>query len=226
MNFIYQYAYNGFYHYSNKLLDYLLYYKITIEENEIIKNIIKYIYPDDIRIFRVKLCNMDESKIEDITKKFIKFYEKNELTWNNLCHDYTIFDDNFDYSVMHIEVCYQFKSNNYRIIYNYKDDPKITFPPYNIEQLEVENDFYINKPIFAELNNNDGIRMDITDIIKEYAGPLENFYNDKCKIIHKIKVKYIKNKNGGFMLSENDFIKITDSFANDKIFEYHDILIL
>lgn len=219
MSSIYNYAVNNLYYYSDLFLDYLLYYKITIEESRIVKNISNYIYPDEIKILKVKLCHIDGRKHRDITEKFIELYKEDELIWQNILEP----EDDLD---IYLDVHYKFKLNNYRAIYHYYDDNQIKFPPYDEDELEKHQDIYVNKPIFAELNYKDGIRLDITEIIKEYSGPLENFYNDKCTITHGIKVKYIKDSEGNFMLSKDDYIKITDSFANDRIFEYHDILIL
>lgn len=228
MNSIYNRISDNLYYYSDIFLDYLLYYKITIEESSIIKNITQYMYPTDIKILKVKLCTISTNyEFKDITKKFIKLYEENRLTWQNLCCDNDPDDfNNFDYYDSYLDISYQFRCNNYRAIYHFNDKQEITFPPYKEDELEEHNNIYINKPIFAELHYEEGIKTDITELIKEYSGPLENFYGDKCIITHGIKAKYIKDRDGNLILGENDYLKITDSFANDRIFQYHDILIL
>ncbi len=114
------------------------------------------------------------------------------------------------------------KNNCFRIIYKYNDN-EIQFPPYDQETIDQYNSSneYKKTILFAELNGKDG-NEDVTELVKEYSGPLNNFYQDHENV--DIHACLIKNDSGEYILIEDKKLSITDSHVNDLEFNNQDIL--
>jgi len=125
---------------------------------------------------------------------------------------------------LHLEIVYHQGDENkkYRIVYDKVD--KINFPPYQYEEAKEHAhsmaDNYQNGVLFATYNEED-----VTDLVKEYAGPKGNFYQDKDIYLSLDKMKYAlhvyRDKN-----DPNHELIITDNFAKDHVFQEGDKLIL
>jgi hypothetical protein len=98
-----------------------------------------------------------ENKIVDVTKQYIS--NKN---WNN-----GFSNDDIVY------VTWSYINKTYKYVYRLKNP--IEFPPYTIEQLRSKP----KKKIIALNYVNEN--QSTIDLIKEYLGPMQNFYTDKCK---------------------------------------------
>jgi hypothetical protein len=108
--------------------------------------------------------------------------------------------DGYELGTIHVHTNYneyiEYKKggiyNNYNFIkinYKYNNHPftmiiKDTicnidkyYPPYK-QYLLKEVDFNIKKILTATITYNDNMEKDVTDIINQYTGPLNNFYND------------------------------------------------
>ena len=122
-------------------------------------------------------------------------------------------------------------NNIYRIIYHYNDHPEIKFPLHTPEEVEKyqQDPEYKNAVIYAELcpkipeeeDHTDEEGEDITDIIKEYSGPLNDFYQGKD---HRIHVSLLKDQTGRKFIMENEIIRITDTAADEIEFKKGDII--
>jgi len=212
----------------DNILTYVLTGKIYIQDTQYYKSLekkyIEYTKPKD-DILEVKL--FDENKCIDITNEFITHIQKKDLTWDDILKTYGHLIDNTNNENFHLDIRYNLDNDKYRIIYKFNHGKEINFPPYSQEELEKykqlkeKNEVYKRKVLFAELQQKDGKTRDITNLIKEYSGPLENFYIDKE---HEIHASLIKDENGGRILLENENICITDTLADDITFESNDIL--
>ena len=101
-----------------------------------------------------------------------------------------------------IEIRYLHNDNYYRAVYQYPDP--IIFPPYSEEELNAyhQDHRYKNTILSAELWEN-GELEDVTEVLKEYMGPMNDF--------NKIDTKYLLN-------NSQQILKITDGLANDLEF--------
>ena len=198
----------------NILFDNLFYLKILIKESKYFEMIYKYFYPIK-KIIYARLHNGDTSV--DITTKFISIIENGnnhiEIKWDKLIEgeNITVGED------LHLDMKYTQKENVYKIVYPYISD-SITFPPYkDAELIEYnENKKYKNNILYAEIIKKNG-NEDITMLIKEYSGPLNDFYKNKGM---KINPKLIKDDNGSCLWNETEKLVITNSYADE--FEFKD----
>ena len=138
--------------------------------------------------------------------------KSNELYYDNIntfmaSYDIPIVLTDKDYW---IEIMYYYGEIRYRIIYNKWN--KIHFPPYTLEEINASNKFKM-EIIYAEYN-----KEDITSLLKEYVGPMRNFYHDKD--LH-ITPKQICRNN-----VDNNEILITDNNADDYYFKDNDKICL
>jgi hypothetical protein len=210
MNYLYNLAYNIF----DYILDFTLYYKICFQESPYFKSLYKYIYPSNDIVY-AKLCN--RNKILDITDKFTNIVQNGSVNWKDL-----LMEDMKNCEHFHLDIKYMINDNYFRIIYKHSDD-NIHFPPYKQETIVEYNNSHDYKTtvLFAEINGKKGIE-DITQLIKEYSGPLNNFYQDHQNI--NIHASLIKNDSGEYILIEDNILSITDSHVNDLQFNKQDIL--
>lgn len=212
-----------------KLIDYLLniilYYKIKGQESYYYKFIINYLFPKK-NIMHAKLCN--NRKSIDITNEFTTLVKNNKenIIWNNLVDSinndkdlkYINNLDNF-----HLDIRYTIEDVHYRIIYHYKNDDIIQFPPYTSEEIKKykEDEGYKKTVLFAEISNKN---IDVTQLIQEYAGPMNDFYKNKNNNTIKIYASLIKDNEGNHLLIDNDSLLVTDSHAIDNQFNGNDLL--
>lgn len=213
MNYLYNLAYSAF----NYILDYTLYYKIYIQESQYFKLTYNYFYPTK-NIIHAKLCNDD--KIIDITDRFTHMINNGKINWKDLLIEET--ENMHSCDKCHLDIRYMIKDNCFRIIYKY-DNNDIQFPPYDQETIDKCNNSneYKKTILFAELNGEEGVE-DVTQLLKEYSGPLNNFYEDSENV--DIHACLIKNDSGEYVLIEDKSLSITDSHANDLEFKKEDIL--
>lgn len=214
MNYLYNLAYSAI----NYLLDFTLYYKICFQESQYFKMAYEYLYPPK-NIVYAKLCNNDN--MVDITDRFTDMMNGGKINWKDLLIKEA--KNMHQCENFHLDIKYMIKDNYFRIIYKYNNDNDIQFPPYNQETIDEynSNNKYKKTILFAELNSQDG-NEDVTELIKEYSGPLSNFYQD-CENIN-IHGCLIKNDFGKYILVENKKLSITDSHVNDFEFNNQDIL--
>lgn len=223
--------YNKFfdiYKFINYFLDYIFYYKIMINESYYFKMFNTYWNPPKY-IHHAKLCINDN--VIDITDQFNKISKnknKNKISWKDILN----FVDHEEHlkklqesDKFHLDIKYNLEDDHYRIMYHYKDNEFIKFPPYTEEEIKQykKNSAYKRTILMAELNCDEtGNGQDITDIVKEYAGPLNDFYKDKDNV--DIHACLIKDDHGKHILLEDSSLLITDSHANDIEFKGKDIL--
>lgn len=194
----------------NYILDFTLYYKVSIQDSYYFKTFYQYLYPPN-NVIHAKVYS--GNKCIDITNHFSNLLNKGTIGWKDLLIrdlEYINKDNNF-----HLDIKYVIENNCYRAIY--KNEDNIEFPPYCDEEIDEYNrdNRYKNKVIFAETNS-----KDITKLIKEYSGPLNDFYNNKINI----HACLIKDDNGKYLLVEDDTIRITDSHINELEFNKEDVL--
>lgn len=217
-----RYFFNLIFGVINYLFDLTLYYKIYTQESKYFKAIYEYIYPSK-HIMYAKLYH--DKNMTDITNNFINLANiSKNIKWDCIKNCIKSNLDNIDN--VHLEVKYLVNNNYYKIIFinNSNDTEDIIFPPY--EQNEIDqynNKMGYKKMILSAEINKDNKMEDITDIVKEYCGPLNNFYNDRDIII---PVYLIKNDSGEYLIKENNTIFITDTYADDFEFNINDNLSL
>lgn len=204
------YIYSTILYYLNYFLDTSLYYKIVFQESFYFKSIYEYIYPPN-NIVHAKIYTKE--KCIDITSHFINLSNNELINWKDLLikdAESLEKDEHF-----HVDIKYTIENNHYRVIYKYGDN--ISFPPYKKEEIEMYNkqNKYKNKVLFAEIDD-----KDITKLIKEYSGPLDDFYHNRTDI----HACLIKDDSGKYILVEDDRIKITDAHVNELEFSKEDIL--
>ncbi len=220
-NYYYDLSYKTLFNVLNYLLDYILYYKIQVQESFHFKMLCDYVYPKN-NIVHAKLCNNDSCI--DITDHFNNLLNRKDiekLGWEKLVKLHEEIEKLSKSDKFHLDIRYMMHNNYYRIMYYYNEE--IKFPPYSSEQVKEykENGVYKRTVLYAELGKNGEIQ-DITNIIKEYSGPLDNFYKDHDIFMHAC---LIKDDKGEHMLKEDEgIITVTDSHANDIEIKSGDIL--
>ena len=202
----------------NYILDCILYKKIYIQESQHFKYLYNYLYPES-QIIHAKLG--DEKSSIDITNHFssiIQHDKLNHIEWDKIIKLCDKLEELNKSNKFHLDVRYTIQDNYYRVIYHYNEDDKIKFPLYDKKQIKEyqENNGYKKSVLYAEYKD-----QDITQIVKEYSGPLNNFYQD-----HGIKIHtcLIKDDNGVHILIEDESIIVTDSHGKDLKFNKEDIL--
>lgn len=229
-NSLCDYFWSQAYYYSNLALDTAFDYKIQIQENEDFQNWYQFFFPTPLHaVIEAKVCN--SKKCYDITDDFIdKINYKQDwehVKWDDILDIYHDLEDMSKDNDFHLDVKYIMKDKQYRIIYKFGKTNTIKYPPYtpiDINKYE-ENDDFKKKILCAELCHKSGKLeegqgdQDITDLIKEYAGPMNNFYEN---IDHEIHAHIIKDENGSFICLENKEIKITDNMASEYYFQKTD----
>jgi len=108
------------------------------------------------------------NKIIDITANYI-----NDKKWNN-----SFSKDSLVY------ITWSYLNKNYKYVYPISNP--IEFPPYTLEQLRAKPS---KKIISVNYINED---ENIIKMIKQYMGPMQNFYSDKTK--EPIQLQWITNK--------------------------------
>ena len=198
----------------------------------------EYLYWNDIVKYYIKEYFPKTSSVPTIKKIILHYYEEtpknieitNHLSENHLNNNKliniieTLKNANYDNikmdEVQHLEIIYYQGDETYRIIYDKKDN--IIFPPYQSDDITSHNviDNYQNGILFATYND-----KDITELLKEYAGPKGNFYHDKDILVTMDKMKYALNI---FKYNHDDKheLIITDNYALDHTFENDDPLLL
>jgi len=122
----------------------------------------------------------------------------------------------------HLEIYYQQGAHKYRIIYD--SQTTIQFPPYHSQEIDehLTSEEYQNNVLFATY-----LDQDVTEILKQLAGPKGNFYQDKGINMNFDKVKKIIHLHLGQTPSEPANLLITDNYANDYTFqENHEKIVL
>lgn len=209
------YLYNLAFTCLNYVLDFTLYYKVSVQESQYFKNFYQYLYPPN-QVVNVKLYTKDDKV--DITDEFSKIiYKNSNIDWKDILIE-SLNNINLDEN-SHLDIKYTIENDQYRVIYHYGKD--IVFPPYKQDDIEKynQNNSYKKQILFAEIGD-----KDITQVIKEYAGPLNNFYQDHDHI--NIHACLVKDDNGEYLLVEDENIKITDSHVNELEFNKEDQLVL
>lgn len=177
-----------------------------------IKYLDNFIPQNTIEIKQILLHppHSSSGRTQDITTEI-----PNKLDFLNLSSLIYTFNKNY-HPKSNIEIIYYWQEQIYRIVYDYNDP--IIFPPYTIEDLEKKEEKYKNGVLFAIY-----LEQDVTDLIKGYAGPKGNFYEDK-----KLTITLNKLKCGleyrGFLVGEGDNLIITDNYAEDHAFGENDII--
>lgn len=185
----------------DNILNYLLYYKIKYQQSNFHKSIMDY-FGKNKNISHAKLYN--EDSYIDITDEFTNLTNmtnnENIIEWEKLLniHDNILHLKNSE--IFHLDIRYKTNDKYYRIMYKHNNDNNndntniIKFPPYSDKEIqEYENaDNYKKMVLSAEIDD-----KDITEIVKEYSGPLNNFYEDKD---HKIHTHLIKNHDGEYII--------------------------
>ncbi len=208
--------YNTALSYMNSFLDYTLYYKIYVQESYYFKILYDYVYPPST-IVHAKLYKDNDSV--DITNEFTDIIEKNNfdhINWSDITNIYDQSSNKF-----HLDIKYMIEDNHYRIIYHYENDDEIRFPPYTKDEIKVyqENKGYKKTVLFAEVGD-----QDVTQLVKEYSGPLNDFYKDRDHHSIRIHAHLIKDDYGAYILVEDESIKITNSLAEDIEFTKEEVL--
>jgi hypothetical protein len=184
-------------------IDLLLSSKIYIQQ------LINHHYNNDETYKITSLLLHDINSKHDIHDIDINRYVNNDFIWTH--KNYNLNFNNY------IELSYQYKDNKYKIIYGFKET--ITFPIYTKNEIENyrNSDVYKNEILLAIDNKNN----DYTNLIKQYTGPLNNFYDDKNII--GIYIKYIKDISCDRCINS---LNITDSYLNNHEFKLDDKLFI
>lgn len=180
------------------IVDYILYYKILIQNNFYYKSLMDYyFYPNYIK--SVELYDGDITYY--ITNIFTNMLSNNNVKWDDIIDLLSL-----DTTDVRIEIQYYINEKYYRVNYNYGDN--IIFPLYQpSETINYDIDYY-KRILSAECDGED-----ITEIIREYAGPLGDFYEGKG---HKMLLKnIIKGKE----------LKITNILLNEYTYKNNEELI-
>lgn len=214
MKWCYETTYNLFYN----GLDYGLYYKVVLMDNY--TKINNYINPREknIKIVNASLHMGDNSM--DITNNFKKILK--DIDWENLKWDdifavlgdlESISDEDF-----FLDVKYSLEDGEYKIIYKYKEHSDVKFP-YKLEDIDdYQKSTNFKKTIlYAEKCNG----ADITKILKEYSGPMGDFYQEGNHVIH---ASWLKDDEGKHILLEDEVISMMDSHAEESKIKSGDIL--
>jgi len=219
----------------NKLLDYILHTKFYMEETYLYNNILyhynklfmmthmiyhKYYISDcsycDNNILSAVLYRLGDEVNVDITADFKSLLKNGELKWRNIT------DDIGD----HIYVKYKLGNKVYRIVYKcfVGEEDKILFPPYSSGEVDLYNKktMYQQKIIHAEIAYDNDKLDDITELLDEYTGALNNFYKDKG--IFMTADMLLDDNGEKIMKSDYDEIYMTDSFGDTTVFGRYSIL--
>lgn len=112
-----------------------------------------------------------------------------------------------------LEVNYTFDYNQYKVYYDTEQNPAIRFPVYTETQI-YERDIMASGITYAFVtktaDEDEGI--DITEQVKKFAGPLENFYDDSEFVVKK---KWLVDQS---VVPANGYIKILDFKGEEHIF--------
>lgn len=112
-----------------------------------------------------------------------------------------------------LEVNYTFDYHQYKIFFDTNNNKTVRFPVYN--ESEIRNRDIMNAGItYAYVTNNkdDDDGIDITDQVKKFAGPMENFYDD-CEYV--VQKKWLVEQS---VVPPNGYIKILDFKGDEHIF--------
>ncbi len=179
-----------------KIYLYNFYYLIT--PNFYIKQILFY-ENSDLNLNPIELC----------TKKLIKIISSDykNINWETIFILYSSINNNENTKIYEnslVEIIYILNNIQYRVLYSYKNNKKILFPLYDIDEFnDYDNNIGFRNGILHASHNN----KDITELIKEYAGPKNNFYSDK-----NINLLY------NHIIHDNKDLLITDKLAEDYVF--------
>lgn len=112
-----------------------------------------------------------------------------------------------------IEVRYIYKGRKYRCIL----DRETAFPMYDVAAIDSHfaSKTFKKGVLMAQTDKED----DITGIMKEYSGPLGDFYGS-------LSANMILNDDDEYLLNHCSKIMITDTYANDREFSKDDLIIL
>lgn len=204
----------------NEYFDLWAGYYLTISNS--LKNIIDtFISKDAIKIKQIFLY-IDETQKMDLTD----YIHEHRLNY----HDIDMFLEKKKKSLsgidlekaqnLHLEIVYHHGEENYRIVYGQGE--KIQFPIYPSSEIKSHRliDNYQNGVLFATYRD-----KDVTDLLKEYAGPKGNFYQDKDIYITLDKIKYALHVYRDKDDPEHELI-ITDNFAQDHTFQSGDKVVI
>ena len=217
-NYFYNFVANYLFLYFNYFLDFTLFYKIYLQDSSYFKFFQNYLYPPN-HLLSVILSN--NNYITNFTENFYNLsIENSVIDWNDIIQ---LLDDNViitDKLQLHIK--YIINNNIYRIIYNYNQNSIILFPPYSLEEINEYNNIttYKKSILCVELCKKDN-NEDITEILKEYCGPLNDFYMKKNIKMYGYMIKDAQGEN---IIKDDEYIKITDNYANDLEIRKEDIL--
>lgn len=180
-------------------LDQVLLCKIFLQEYYIFFRVMYngYMYPANnnnniINIVSVKI--FDENCSEDITEKFINMYDNKTIEWNEIVK----IEDNVE-----LLITYEFKGNQYKIIYVKDEHPTINFSEAVNSGTEMKEEHRI---FYSELPKEG---YDITEIIRQFAGPNHDFYQENN---HHIKIDWLRNNDENRLLIDvGDKIIVAES---------------
>ena len=228
---IYSYLFSAF----NFLVDYYIYirgkltqYKISYNNrnegnisNECINNA-NVVFIKKIEVLQNgKLSDKNlKNKINELNTSLLKNESFSVISLLNYIENEMIL-------ISDVYIIWTFMDKEYYSIYNkqnnatFKLSSEETFPPMSSDEytalIDKQKDMFSNGILMATMED----ETDITDEIKKYAGPLENFkmynHNDKFpfeKIILNIGGKH-NNDNYEYLFSLTNKITITDNELND-----------
>ncbi len=202
--------------YANKSFDFFGYYYLKTCD------LYKYYIPQDTNKIQKIILHYGEGQNIELTS----YIEKDDLKYTDL-YDFLrnikslppLLGEGEDHK-LHLEIVYRQSDEKYRIMYG--EDDQINFPVYNDDEVQSHNviDTYKNGVLSAFYQD-----QDVTNIIKEYAGPKGNFYHDRDIYITMDKMRYVlhtyRDKD-----DKNHQLIITDNFADDHVFKERDALVL
>lgn len=117
-----------------------------------------------------------------------------------------------------LEVVYTFDFKKYVIYYDTKTNTSVRFPVY-AEQDVRERDIFEGGVTSAQivLHPDDIQGIDVTEKMLKFAGPMENFYDDKN---YMVKKEWFWQED--YPSIETAYVKVIDSSGNEHIFEPSD----
>jgi hypothetical protein len=197
LNYFKHKCYNILQKITGLFINIILFVKVKYTRNFIMNNIIS--------LYSVTLFNKYNTTGTVINdSNVIKLVHNNQLKWNHIVNVLQIpIDDSY------LEIRYKINNDFYKILFEYPNN--IVYPIYTHNELVNSYNTRFTNIIGASLNNT----SNIIDIIKEYAGPMHNFYTDKNITTNLKNITYKNEK----IIRTTDFnIVIEDNKLNSKIY--------
>ena len=215
-----------------------------------------YMYPKKTIIYAIlyndtKNTSKDITEsFSNYSHEYVNAENPREILWARLLNSVCEIDELFDKYHLDIKYGTEFTDNishnkTYKIIY-YNNSESFIFPPYTEEEIAAYNNKrdYKKNVLFAEIttpnsniilldpngheSDNDELQIthDVSDIIQQYSGPLEDFYITVSRsnpiIIHVHNIKHDSGEQ--IMKHPNHILRITTSDAEEIDLKKNDIL--